>query len=217
MSLIVSTFIYGCTPGSLSFADGLLVTLLPVVLTVGALSNPFVIVQGKMKLKIALILHVVFCALFGLALWSHIDTYGTTPGCNVNSSVKFVLFGKLVGVTSKGLRVFVLVSFLISIVFLPLMALLLLFSEPGMGFRTNGPKVIWWLPTALQCGVWVYEVVTIEQIIHRNGLSRDTSQWTYGQTFSLVLLLGPAFNFVSAVWRRCGTQENVPTQGMHRP
>jgi hypothetical protein len=217
VSLTISTLIYGRNAGSLSLVDGLIVTFLPYVVTVGAANNTLAIVQGKTTLKLAYILHLVFCASFGLAVWANIDTYGTTPGCNLNSSVKFVVFGQSVGATSKGLRGFALFVFSLIIVLLPSVALQLLLWPPRERLQTDGFEVLAWLWTAYLGGTWVYEVVTIEQIIRRNGLSHDTSQWTYGQTFSMVLLLGPAFDFVSALWRRRhGTnQENIPTSGIN--
>ena len=46
---------------------------------------------------------------------------------------------------------------------------------------------------------WVYGVVTIEQIIQRNGVTDATAQWTFGQTFALVLVLGPVIEFFATL------------------
>jgi hypothetical protein len=134
-----------------------------------------------------------------------------------------VVFGHSVAATSRGLRGF-------GTYFFALLAACLLFigitlralqSFPPQGHRfrifcdgpfNNNSKYVdavvallpTWYWTFLLCMVWVYEVVTIKEIIRRNGVGHATSQWTYGQTFALVLVLGPVFDFGSAMWRYLG-------------
>lgn len=197
VALTISTFIYGRTPGNLSLVDGLLVTFLPIVITIGAVNDTYILSHGKMTLKLAYMLHLIFCVAFGLLVWVQVDTYGTTPECNLNSSVKFVVFGHSVTATSRGLKGFGIFLFSFIGIMLPFVALsLTLWPIPEREDRTSW----WWTVTPITS--WVYEVVTIEEIIHRNRLSEGTSQWSYGQTFALVLLIGPAFDLVSAIWTR---------------
>ena len=201
VALTVSTFIYGRTPAGLSLLDGLIVTFLPYVITVGGAYNALtVLMQGKATLKFAYALHIIMCVAFGLTVWVHIDTYGATPGCNLNSSVKFVVFGHSVVATSRALRGFGIFVFAFIAVFLPFILISLISqSSPPQG-PTFGDDV--WIWTFGGCMAWVYEVVTIEEIIRRNGVGHATSQWTYGQTFAVLLVLGPVFDFGSAMWRR---------------
>lgn len=197
VALTISTLIYGRTPGSVSLVDGLLVTFLPIVITIGAVSDTYLLSHGKKTLKFAYILHLLFCVAFGLIVWVHVDTYGTTPGCNLNSSMKFVVFGHSVTATSKGLKGFGIFIFSFIGASVPFVTFsLTLWPLPEREDRTS-----WWW-TVPPITAWVYEVVTIEEIILRNGLSKDTGQWTYGQTFALVLLIGPACDLVSAIWKR---------------
>jgi hypothetical protein len=210
VALTISTFIYGRTPAGLSLVDGLIVTFLPYVITIGAANNISTLFRSKTVLKVAYILHLIICVAFGLTFWTHVDTYGTTPGCNLNSSVKFVVFGHSVVATNKGLRRFGIAIFAFIAALLPFAAISLWVqsrytssdsaSEHSSLFRDE-IRPMAWVWTFLLCMIWVYEVVTIEQIIQRNGVAHATSQWTYGQTFALVLVLGPGFEFGSAVWR----------------
>jgi len=128
--------------------------------------------------------------------------------------VKFVVFGHSVVATSKGLREFGISIFAIIATLLPLNILMMWFlsrNTSGSAASERAPlsgdssgneiSLIAWIWTFLLCMMWVYEIVTIEQIIRRNGVIHATSQWTYGQTFALVLVLGPGFEFGTAVWR----------------
>ena len=171
-------------------------------------------------LKFAYILHIIICVAFGLTVWVHIDTYGTTPGCNLNSSVKFVVFGHSVAATNRGLRVFGIFIFCFIAVLLPFVAIGLLVrpQEQGFGDETNIINNMAWIWAGALCMAWVYEVATIEEIIRRNGVGHATSEWTFGQTFAVVLVIGPILDFGSAMWRylggnrgpscpRCSTQQ----------
>ena len=212
MALTLSTIIYGRTPGGLSIVDGLIVTFLPYIITIGAENNTLALIQGKPTLKFAYILHLVFCIAFGLTVWVNVDTYGTTPGCNLNSSAKFVVFGHSVGATSKGLRGFGIFIFAFIAILLPLTALGLTIQQRpvvGDGGDHDGDhdddtgylKFLGWYWTILLTSVWLYEVVTIEEILRRNALAYATNQWSFGQTFALTMVLSPAFDFASAVLR----------------
>jgi hypothetical protein len=157
-----------------------------------------------MTLKLAYILHLIFCVAFGLMVWVQVNTYGTTPECNLNSSVKFVVFGHSISATSKGLRGFgiSLFSFIgASLLFIGLALTL----RPIKKWEDRSSW--WWMVPPLSS--WVYEVITIEEIIRRNKLSESSNQWSYGQTFALVLLIGPALDFVSAMWRKKTEREPV--------
>ena len=214
VALVVSTFIYGRTPANLSLVDGLVVTFLPLLITTGAVYNAIIILKGKVTLQVAYMMHFIAMIAFGLTVWAHVDTYGTTPGCNLNSSVKFVVFGHTVAATNKRLRKFAIFTFVFSAVFIPLNALIFVIKQwafPDADTDTDSNSssdlgwiiaLITWPMTILMCAVWVYDVVTIEQIIQRNGFSQATSQWTYGQTFAVVLMLGPVIDLGSALGRR---------------
>jgi hypothetical protein len=204
VALTISTLIYGRTPGNLSLVDGLLVTFLPIVITIGAVNDTYALSHGNMTLKLTYLLHLLLCVAFGLLFWVQVNTYGTTPGCNLNSSVKFVVFGHSVTATSRGLKGFGIFLFSFIGVTLPFVTFLLtIWTIPEREDRASW----WWTVTPITA--WVYEVVTIEEIIHRNGLNGGTGQWSYGQTFALVLLIGPAFDLVSAIWRRKTAWEPV--------
>ena len=211
VALVVSTFIYGGTPANLSLVDGLVVTFLPLLITIGAMYNAIIILKGKVTLQVAYTMHSIAIIAFGLTVWAHVDTYGTTPGCNLNSSVKFVVFGHTVAATNNGLRKFAMFTFVFSAIFIPLNALMFIikqwaFPDDNTDTDSNSSLDPGWINAIialpLAFAAWVYDVVTIEQIIQRNGFSQTTSQWTYGQTFAVVLMLGPVMDLGSALGRR---------------
>lgn len=206
MALTISAFIYGRTPGGLSLLDGLVITFLVEIITIGASKHISNLLNGpgaKKTLLIAYILHLVGCLAYGLVVWTHVDSYATTPGCNLNSSVKFVLFGHSVGATSKGLRGFSI--FLLAVLALDLPSLLyhLVFGKRDSERVASGINEVYsWLLTFALPASWVYGVITIEQIIQRNGVSNIAAQWTFGQTFALTLLIGPGIEFCAAGWTK---------------
>ena len=208
VALTISAFVYGRTPGGLSLLDGLLVTILTSLITIGAVHNAQFLYQGKKALKIAYFFHLITLVAYGLAVWTHVNTYGTTPGCNINSSVKFVIFGHSVSATSKGLRGFAIFSFAFTIAFIPLNAIFMFYSNPPIFDGDSDISddeafhILGWYWALVPLATWIYQVVTVEQIIQRNGVVKDTSQWTFGQTFALILVLGNVFDFWAAVWRR---------------
>jgi len=207
VALTISAFVYGRTPGGLSLLDGVLVTILTSLITIGGVYNARILYQGKKALKVAYFFHIITLVAFGLTVWRNVNTYGTTPGCNINSSVKFVLFGHSVSATSKGLRGFAIFSFAFTAAFIPLNAIALFNTKSTYDGDSDISddedfRRLDWFWTILPCSIWIYQVVTIEQIIQRNGVLKATSQWTFGQTFALVLVLGTVFDFWTAVWRR---------------
>ena len=206
VSLVVSTFIYGRTSTDLSLVDGLIVTFLPFLITIGATYNSAIILRGKVTLKVAYIMHLSAIVAFGLTVWKHVDTYGTSPGCNLNSSVKVVVFGHSVAATNRGLRKFSIFVFVINAICIPPNALALIptGSDLDSGSNPNLTLYLDWIiffVWPLMFSTWVYCIVTVEQIIRRNGFSHATSQWTYSQTFAVVLMLGPVIDLVSALGR----------------
>jgi hypothetical protein len=212
---MVAAFIYGRAPGSLSLVDGLLVTFLPIVITIGAVFSILTLLKAKPMLKFAYFLHTLLSVVFGLIVWVHVDTYGTTPGCNLNSSVKFVLFGHSIIATSRGLRGYSIFTFAFLGFCLPFIGIYLaLITPPTAEERQNDRDNEWlgWVWTGIMVPSWILEVVTIEQIIRRNGFSQATDQWTYGQVFAMILLIGPVFDLGSAIWRKLtmGIEERCP-------
>jgi len=217
VALTTSAFIYGGSPAGLSLVDGLIVTFLTNILTLGASNDLLTLLQGKTTLKLAVSLHIVICAAYGLTVWTHVDTYGATPGCNLNSSVKFVVVGYSIGATSRGLRGFSIFCFASLAATLPFTLILLWFWKKLRGVIVDDDsddasifsllQVFGaffsspWLWVVPLCGSWVYAVVTIEQIIQRNGVANASAPMTFGQTFALVLVLGPVLEFGSAVRR----------------
>jgi hypothetical protein len=203
VSLTTATFIYGRAPGALSLVDAILVTYLPFVVTIGAVASIITILRGKPALKLAYLLHLVLCTIFGLIVWVQVKTYGATPGCN--SSVQFVVFGQSINPTSKGLRGFAIFNFAFQAFCIPILAVLLAGTTPPTAEeRKHDRFAVWlgWVLVVIVVPSWVIIVVTVEQIIQRNGLSGATNKWTYGQTFAAVLLIGPFADLGSAIWRR---------------
>lgn len=62
--------------------------------------------------------------------------------------------------------------------------------------------------------MWIYQVTTIEQILHRNGVSNVANTWTYGQILSMILTGNILVDIGSAVNQRKkgrpGEQEGDP-------
>jgi len=173
-------------------------------------------------LKLAYFLHVTFTTAFTLVVWVHVDTFGTTAGCNVNNSVKFVLFGKSISATSDGLRIWSIVIFALVAFCLPFTAIGLIAESSPTAEERDADSGKWegldWIIGGSMVPVWILNVVTIEQIIQRNGLRHASAQWTYGQAFALVLVLGPICDLVSAIWRRIttGGQNKCPRCSIQR-
>jgi hypothetical protein len=210
VSLTIAAFVCGHTPGALSLLDGIIVTYLPFSITVGAVTNPRLLSQqaGQM-VKFAHFLHISFSAAFGIMLWALVDTYGTTPGCNPNSSVKFVVAGRTVVATNKGLRVGGLFLF----TFIGIMAVVTPNSWKRSEREVDDPEtqrlqmskdiiILGWMWTVFVVGIWVYDVWTIEQIIRRNEIDHGLNQWTYGQILALTLLLSPMWETASIIGKK---------------
>jgi hypothetical protein len=116
------------------------------------------------------------------------------------------------------LRVFALLYFSITIGLAPV-AFKILFLTPNPDSEpipSNSRSATWgW--TVLLVGKWVYSVVTMEQIILRNGVTEVANRWTYGQTLSMALLIGPVFDLMSGIWRKKherGVRERVREESM---
>jgi len=209
VALTISALIYGRTPGTLSLVDGLLVTFLPIIITIGAVNDTHILSRGSAMLKFAYIIHLAFCVGYGIMVWVRVDDYATTPDCNLNSSVMFVVFGCAITATSRGLRAAGIVLFGFIGVLLPWVARSLIVSPA----RDQESKASWWWKV-IPITSWVYELVTIEDIIRRNMLGNVNNQWSYGQTFSLVMLIGPACALASAIWTRNRKTKWEPVSGM---
>ena len=155
-------------------------------------------------------MHFIVTNASGLAIWTHVDTYGTSPGCNLNSSVKFVVLGHSVAATNRGLRKFAIFTFALGVIPIPFYIMIVMMmksckdtdDEPDPDPYPDELTWLNWMPTIPACVIWVYGVATVEEIIQRNGLSHETSQWTYGQTFAVVLMVGSVIDLGSAL-RRC--------------
>ena len=148
---------------------------------------------------------MVFSSVFGLIVWTHLLTFGATAECNLNSHTVFVVLGHSIkiGSNSTGVRNFALLVFAVSAIFSSIALILLLHA------RISGSKQLKSLfayrdtlsPDAISCmnycfvafslSVWVVELVTIEQTIARNGLAQKANQWTFGQTLSMIMVIGP--------------------------
>jgi len=116
-----------------------------------------------------------------------------------------VLFGKSIGATSKGLRGFSIASFAVVAACIPFIAAGLFVQGRGDKDDSSSDfeelRAVRWISTTVICSAWVFAVVTIEQILQRNGVSHEAAQWTFGQTFSLVLVIGPVIDLGAAIWR----------------
>ena len=208
ISLILSTIIYGFKPGAFSILDGLLVTFLPIIIGACAhIHTPVggVLMRAKTSLKLLYMFEVIFSAAYSIHVWRTVSTYGSAPGCNANSTAKFVVLGYTVMATNRFLRIFALIFFAISIALAPL-AFKILFLSPITDPIVDHTYVVvvtsaW---TLLLVGMWVYGVVTVEEIIQRNGVTEIANKWTFGQTLSMALLLGPVFDLMSGIWNKIG-------------
>jgi hypothetical protein len=209
VALTISAPIHGRTPGTLSLVDGLLVTFLPIIITIGAVNDTHILSRGSAMLKFAYIIHLAFCVGYGIMVWVRVDDYATTPDCNLNSSVMFVVFGCTITATSRGLRAAGIVLF----GFIGVLLLWVARSFIVSPAQDREGRASWWWKV-IPIISWVYELVTIEDIIRRNMLGNVNNQWSYGQTFSLVMLIGPVCALASAIWKRNRTTKWEPVSGM---
>ena len=111
--------------------------------------------------------------------------------------------------TNKGVRVGVLFLF----IFIGIMAVVTLISWKRPEREVDDPQtqrlqmskviiILGWILTVFVVGIWVYDVWTIEQIIHRNEIDHGLNQWTYGQILALTLLLSPMWETASIIGKK---------------
>ncbi|KAL2154681.1 hypothetical protein VTH82DRAFT_3357 [Thermothelomyces myriococcoides] len=165
---------------------------------------------------------LIVCAVagfiaFNVYVWARAPNFGSQPECN--SSVVYVLFGTSIQATNDIFRYTILatlalapaVFIVVLICGLPCIALACCCSRddadctcPWLG-DTPDPKSREpnWISETVQVLAYtafsIYAIVSLEQMISRNPVSEEESEWSFGQIIALFLLLGPMIDFSNAV------------------
>ncbi|KAL2126200.1 hypothetical protein VTI74DRAFT_1481 [Chaetomium olivicolor] len=181
---------------------------------------------------------LIICAVsafiaFNVYVWIRAPDFGSQPECN--STVVYVLFGNSINATNPIFRYIILATlaaipgfFVIFLILgLPCWIMACCLCREDMHCKRNpvpllfdrddtsedGPKPVNWTHEMVQIMAYmafsIYAIVSLEQMISRNRVSEEESQWTFGQIIALFLLLGPTVDFFNAVAASFGKKTSI--------
>jgi hypothetical protein len=187
-ALIVSAFVQHNSYG-LSLFDAIVIGQLITIKIAGILRYPQTI-----STYISFAVFVSMTVAFQFWVWSHVDTFGSQPQCN--DFTVFVFFGHNVRATVTWLKIITLITASFAAVaalqsVFMLMKIILTLKE----YLNRGQEEHEIAPGPInfgQLGTIIYLIVTTEQIVDRNNVPGYASQWTFGQTLSMLLVI-PSF------------------------
>ena len=190
-SLILSGFIQFHLSNGLSLFEADVVTQLISIKLAGIIRLP--------RSYITIITHAIYQVLYVIFVywvWSEPGKFGSQPDCN-GTVVWAHLFGHIIYATDRGVRIFVLIF---NTVFTLYTIRMLLDLAVLVGFKLGklrhsaGPdrlgRLSW--PDGVnlgQFGVIIYLIVVTELSIQGNRVQSVVSQWSFGQTLSVLLVL----------------------------
>jgi hypothetical protein len=177
-------------PGMVSVVDGIIITVLQ-----GLLIMPVMVELGSLEsttIRTTYILtHILYC-VFGMVLWAKIRTFGVPPGCDINNTAKFVIYGinfKAVSVANQVLNELILGGLLLGGL---IITIFMVFSEKPIKLLPGHRKSIFFVAIF----AWLSFIISCELTLQRNGLLHTANAWTYGQTLSLVLVANSITEFI---------------------
>ncbi|CAE7135575.1 unnamed protein product [Rhizoctonia solani] len=205
-SLMIASIFEWKTHG-LSLFDALIVTMLTTMMTTFVTVNgPYIRTLG-LSINIASFLFTTLWCYWGLQVWQDPSTFGIPPNrenCTASIDTIFVVFGNNVRVTNTNLRGFALSMFAISCIS-ALASLcystswLAKYAFCGSGTAKDNAALKYARKVRLTkgqhmtryggLGGMIYLIVTIEQMVDRNNVKDQLSNWTYSQTIALIMLL----------------------------
>ncbi|CUA68521.1 hypothetical protein RSOLAG22IIIB_03559 [Rhizoctonia solani] len=191
----------------LSLFDALIVTMLTTMMTAFVTINaPYIRTLG-LSINIASFLFTTFWCYWGLQVWQDPSTFGIPRGgenCTASTETIFVIFGQNVSVTNSHLRGFALSMFAIGTItaFASLCystRWLGQYAFCGAAHAKDNAALRYARKLRLTKGQhmnrygglagMIYLIVTIEQMVDRNNVKDQLSDWTYSQTIALIMLL----------------------------
>jgi hypothetical protein len=188
-ALIVSAFVQHHSAYGLSLFDAIIIGQLITIKIAGILRYP-----QSISTYISFAVFVSMTVSFQFWVWSHVDTFGSQPLCN--DFTVFVFFGHSVRATVTWLKIITIIaaSFAavaaLQSVFMLIHIMLTLKEYLKRNKEANevslGPVNFG------QLGTIIYLIVTTEQIVDRNNVPESASQWSFGQTLSMLLVI-PSF------------------------
>ncbi|CAE6457290.1 unnamed protein product [Rhizoctonia solani] len=209
--LVMTAIITWKTQG-LSLFDGLIVTMLAGMMTVcGAISICQMPTLG-FTMNFSYLLFATFATYWGIQVWYNPATFGIpSNGENCTASIEtiFVVLGFDVQVTNSKLRSLALFCYALAAMSIPVALIITILSVAYYASNgledsdsTSGDlKKSYWtkviVPAIIALATIIYMIVTIEQMVHRNGIQAQLSTWTFGQTLALIMLLHQIMTFLS--------------------
>jgi hypothetical protein len=177
--LIISAFIQSRVTGGLSLFEAVLTTQLITIKLAGIIRFP----RGYVALVAATLFQAMYVA-FLFWVWARVREFGSQPECN--NFILFPIFGHTVSVTSRWLQILVLVLNS-CVAFGRAVRLCCLVPSKSQ----TGQRPYWVLTPMIagQLGAIIYLIVTTEQFIQDNQVNDAMSQWTFGQTLAVLLLI----------------------------
>ncbi|CAE6427093.1 unnamed protein product [Rhizoctonia solani] len=206
MSLMISSLIEWKTHG-LSLFDALIVTMLTTMMTAFVTVNgPYIRTLG-LSINIASFLFTTFWCYWGLQVWQDPSIFGIPSdeeNCTASTETIFVMFGNNLHVTNNNLRGFALSMFAIGTIsaFASLCystSWLAKYAICGAAPAKDNAALRYARKLRLTKGQHttrygglaglIYLIITIEQMVDRNNVRGQLSDWTYGQIIALIMLL----------------------------
>ncbi|KAF8733972.1 hypothetical protein RHS02_07129, partial [Rhizoctonia solani] len=233
-SLIIASLIEMKTRG-LSLFDASIVTMLTTIMTAFVTINSTYMRQLGLLISICSFLFTTFWCYWGLRVWEDPSAFGIPSdreNCTTSTGTIFVVFGHNVSVTNRNLRGFALSMFATGII----SALESLCYSTGWlaRYTINGAAVSkdnaarrYVKRLRLTKGKhmshfgglagMIYMIVTMEQIVDRNGVRDELNNWTYSQTLALIMIGQQLLDCITYVkeeikYRREERERNKKTQ-----
>jgi hypothetical protein len=208
-SLIISAFIQSHMVNGLSLFEAVIITQLITIKLAGIMRFP----RGYVVLTTAIIFRALYVA-FLFWVWCQVGQFGSQAECN--NDIVFKFFGHSVRMTVRWLQVLVLlfnsfVAFVTAVVIADL-ASTFCYHVPDLWKYIGRPEHegLTWPDTINlgQLGTIIYLVVTTEQFIDDNQVQNTISQWTFGQTLAVLLVIPSFVEVCQRVREVIGTGED---------
>jgi hypothetical protein len=223
MALLCTSW-YQATHNQLTLFHAIVVIHLLALLGVNMASR--ISSKGVNKVRYFMNSFLVLCAMgtfigFNVFVWVHAPDFGSQRECN--DSVVYVLFGQSIQATNKVFRYIILATLAAPpagfIIFLligaPCWVASCCFyrrhfrdfdSQPtSMTVKddassiSEGKRAHEFIRVLVYIAFSIYAIVSLEQMIKRNLVSEEETEWSFGQIIALFLLLGPTVDFMNAV------------------
>lgn len=223
MALLCTSW-YQATHDQLTLFHAIVVIHLLALLGVNMASR--ISSKGPNKVRFFMNSFLVVCATatfigFNVYVWVRAPDFGSQPECN--DSVVYVLFGQSIQATNNVFRYIILATLAAPpagfIIFLLIGAPCWVASccfyrrhfrdfdppsttvtfEEDASSISEGKGAREFIQVMAYIAFSIYAIVSLEQMIKRNPVSEEETEWSFGQIIALFLLLGPTVDFMNAV------------------